>query len=271
MLLRYALATSWFSVIAIAQSVNSGKDWEHKKPEEAEYSSKRLDALKGYLATIDTTAMMAVHKGKVIFEYGDVTRQGMLTSVCKSLLTLLYGKYVANGKINLEATMEELGIDDVGGLLPIEKRAKARQLITARSGVFHKSASGSDSLSEAPPRGTQEPGSYFLYSNWNFHVASYVFEKQTGLDIFNVLQKDLAEPIGMQDFDRALQNSPTAAWKAAGDATLSKYPDHFMWLTTRYGPRRPTHVAERQVGRQTSRTRRLDQNDHVARHAHGPN
>src|SRR6266516_2341361 len=98
MVLRQALAVSLFSAIALAQPVNPGKDWERSKPEDAGYSSKRLDVLKGYLATIDTTAMMAVHKGKVIFEYCDVTRQGFLTSVRKSLLAILYGKYVANGK-----------------------------------------------------------------------------------------------------------------------------------------------------------------------------
>jgi len=135
-----ALAALLFSLIALAQPANPGKDWERRKPEEVDYSSKRLDALNGYLATIDTTARMAVHKGKVIFEYGDVTRQGMLTSVQKSLLAILYGKYVANGKINLETTLEELGIDDVEGLLPVEKRAKVRHLITMQSGVFHKNS-----------------------------------------------------------------------------------------------------------------------------------
>ena len=62
------LAALLFSTIALAQSMNPGKEWEHAKPEDHGYSSKRLDALKGYLATIDTTAMIAVHKGKVIFE-----------------------------------------------------------------------------------------------------------------------------------------------------------------------------------------------------------
>jgi len=224
-----ALAALLFSLIALAQPANPGKDWERRKPEEVDYSSKRLDALNGYLATIDTTARMAVHKGKVIFEYGDVTRQGMLTSVQKSLLAILHGKYVANGKINLETTLEELGIDDVEGLLPVEKRAKVRHLITMQSGVFHKNSypAGGDSVSQAPPRGTQQPGSYFLYNNWGFNVAGYVFEKQTGLDVFDVLQKDIAEPIGMQDFDRALQK------KGTGDKTLSKYATHLPWLTTR--------------------------------------
>ena len=228
-MIRQTLLALLVSAFAYAQPANPGKHWERVKPEDVGYSSKRLDALKGYLATIDTTAMMGVHKGKIIFEYGDVTSQGFLASVRKSLLAILYGKYVANGKINLDATLDELGIDDVGGLLPVEKRAKVRHLITARSGVFHKNTNpaGGDDLWAAPPRGMMQPGSYFLYNNWDFNVAGYIFEKQTGLDIFDAFQKELAEPIGMQDFDRALQR------KDSDDPTLSKYPAYRMSLSTR--------------------------------------
>jgi CubicO group peptidase (beta-lactamase class C family) len=178
MIPKFLLASSLLSAITFAQSVNPGKGWERSRPETEGYSSKRLEALKGYLATIDTTAMMAVHGGKVIFEYGDVARQGFqLTSARKSLLALLYGKYVANGRINLESTLDDLGIDDVGGLLPSEKRATVRHLITARSGVFHKNVNpnGGNSLWAAPPRGTQQPGTYFIYNNWDFNVAGYIF------------------------------------------------------------------------------------------------
>jgi CubicO group peptidase (beta-lactamase class C family) len=212
-------------LVLVALSI-SAADWEREKPEDHGYSTKRLDALKGYLATIDTTAMMAVHKGKVIFEYGDLTKQSYLASVRKSLLAMLYGKYVANGKINLDATLEELGMDDVGGLLPREKQAKVRHLITARSGVYHPASYPGDDLAQAPPRGTQQPGTYHLYSNWDFNAAGSVFEKQTGMDIYDALQKDLAEPLGMQDFDRSLQ-------KKAGNVSVSKYEAYPIWLTTR--------------------------------------
>jgi CubicO group peptidase (beta-lactamase class C family) len=212
-----------------APTAKPGNDWERAKPEAEGYSSKRLDVLKAYLATIDTTAMLVVHNGKVIFEYGDVTSQSNLASVRKSLLALLYGKYVANGKIDLDATLEELGIDDVGGLLPIEKRAKVRDVISARSGVFHKNTNpnGGDDVGVAPPRGTVLPGSFFLYNNWDFNVAGYVFEKQSGLDIFEAFRKEIAEPIGMQDFNPALQR------KENDDQTLSKFPAYRFSLSTR--------------------------------------
>src|SRR5215471_14361651 len=236
-LLRALVAmTVLIGSFAFAQPVNPAKDWERRKPEEADYSTKRLDVLKSYLATIDTTAMMAVHKGKVIFEYGDVTRHGsQFASVRKSLLAILYGKYVASGKINLDATLQELAIDDAGGLLPLEKHATVRHLLTGRSGVFHKNSNfgggGGDDVFQAPPRGTQQPGSYYLFNNWDFNVAGYIFEKQTGLDVFDALQKDLAEPLGMQDFDRALLKKE--AVDASVTATVSKYPANPVSLSAR--------------------------------------
>src|SRR4051794_5575636 len=120
MLFRRARALFLLSIVAApAQTVYPGKEWERIQPENSGYSSKRLAALSAYLAPIDTTAMMVVHRGKVIFEYGDLTRQSYLASVRKSILAILYGKYVANGKINLDATLDDLGMDDVGGLLPV--------------------------------------------------------------------------------------------------------------------------------------------------------
>ena len=37
----------------------------------------------------------------------------------KSILAMLYGYWVENGTINLDTTLEALGIDDIGGLLPL--------------------------------------------------------------------------------------------------------------------------------------------------------
>ncbi len=227
MLLRRCCAIGLLTAgLLQGQAIYPGSDWETAPPEAAGYSSKRLAALASYLATMDTTAILVVHQGKVIFEYGDLKRQSYLASVRKSILAMLYGKYVANGKINLDATLEELGMDDVGGLLAVEKKAKVRHLITARSGVYHKASYPGDDLDQAPPRGTQPPGTYYLYSNWDFNAAGFVFEKMTGRNIYDALQTDLAEMIGMQDFDRSLQ-------KKSGDAKVSQYPAYPIWLTTR--------------------------------------
>ncbi len=217
----------WFSAGLLTAQVFPGPNWEHvSSPEAAGYSRARLDVLRDYLSTLDTTAMMAVVGGRVLFEYGDVTRLSYLASVRKSVLAMLYGNYVAPGKIPLNRTLRELGITDLQGLLPIEQKATIEHLLTARSGVYHPASNPGDSTAMAPPRGSQKPGTYFLYNNWDFNAAGTIFERLTGRDIYDALESDLARPVGMQDFDRSRQQK-------SGDLKRSQHPAYHMWLSTR--------------------------------------
>lgn len=215
-----------FELVCSAQPFPA-KDWPAAgKPESAGFSQRRLAALTPLLETLDTSAMMVVSKGKVVFEYGDLSKLSYLASCRKSVLAMLYGNYVASGTIQLNKTLRDLKMDDVGGLLPRELDATVENLITARSAVFHPASYPGDARDSAPPRGSQKPGTYYLYNNWDFNAAGWVFEKLTGRDIFDALETDLAKPIGMQDFDRSLQ-------KKEGDAKISIYPAYPMHLSTR--------------------------------------
>ena len=204
-----------------------GKDWERiEKPESIGYSSARLQALRSWLQSLDTTAMMVAVGGRSLFEYGDLAHLSYLASVRKSVLAILYGKHVENGTIPLGKTLRELEFTDVGGLMPQELEATIEDLVTARSGVYHPASNAGDDTASAPPRGSQKHGTYFLYNNWDFNAAGAVFEKLTGREIYDTLETDLAGPIGMQDFDRSAQ-------KKSGDTTRSQYVAYHMWLSTR--------------------------------------
>jgi len=208
-------------------SVYPGQAWEKiEKPEAAGYSTARLQALREWLASLDTTAMTVAVGGKALFEYGDQAHLSYLASVRKSVLAILYGRYVENETIPLNQTLHEIGLTDVDGLLPAELEATVENLITARSGVYHPASNSGDSTASAPPRGSQRPGAYYLYNNWDFNAAGAVFEKLTGKDIYDVLETDLAKPIGMQDFDRARQ-------RKSGDAKRSQHMAYHMYLSTR--------------------------------------
>jgi CubicO group peptidase (beta-lactamase class C family) len=233
-----SLILGFFSVVAIPTGAIGpaasqsrlpfpGKDWERiEKPEAVGYSSARLQALGVWLKSLDTTAMMVSVGGRSLFEYGDLAHLSYLASVRKSVLAIMYGKYVENGTIPLGRTLAELQFTDVGGLLPRELEATIEQVITARSGVYHPASNSGDDTASAPPRGSQRPGSYFLYNNWDFNMAGAIFEKLTGRDIYDALQTDLAEPIGMQDFDRTRQ-------RKTGDSKMSQYLAYHMILSTR--------------------------------------
>ncbi|MGD2246666.1 MAG: serine hydrolase [Candidatus Aminicenantes bacterium] len=190
------------------------------------YSSDGLDKVREYVETLDTTALMVVVGGKALFEYGNLEELSYLASVRKSVLAVLYGKYVYDGTIRLNTTLEELKISDVDGLLPVEMKATIDHLITARSGIYHPASNSGDSTADAPPRGSQQPGDYFLYNNWDFNCAGYIFEKLTHQVIYDALERDLAGPIGMQDFDRLSQ-------RKSGNLKRSRYPAYHIWLSTR--------------------------------------
>jgi CubicO group peptidase (beta-lactamase class C family) len=210
-----------------APQVFPGADWERvAKPESVGYSSARLEGLRAWLASLDTTSMFVSVGGRALFEYGDVKRLSYLASVRKSVLAMLYGKYVEDGTIRLDATLKELEFTDVGGLLPRELEATVEHLITARSGVYHPASNAGDSTDSAPPRGSQQPGAYYLYNNWDFNAAGAVFEKLTGRDVYDAVEADLARPIGMQDFDRKVQ-------RKTGDPKRSQHLAYHMHYSVR--------------------------------------
>jgi CubicO group peptidase (beta-lactamase class C family) len=200
-----------------------GANWEHNN---AGLSQKVIREVDAFVHTIDTTGLMVVKGGKVVYEYGNISELSYLASARKSVLSMLYGPYVASGQIRLDVTLKNLAMSDVGGLLPTEEQAKVIDLITARSGVYHPASNDGDSLEFAPKRGSQKPGSYWLYSNWDFNAAGAVFEQMTGKNIYDALRDDLALPIGMQDFDRAQH-------KKDEKPERSQYPSYPMWLSTR--------------------------------------
>ncbi|MBL8229734.1 MAG: serine hydrolase [Bryobacterales bacterium] len=225
-MLRAALCFVLALVTGTAQTFPS-ENWESASPAESVgYRTNRLAAIRPFLETLDTTAMVVVSRGKVVFEYGDLKTVSYLASCRKSVLAMLYGNYVQSGKVQLNKTIGDLGIDDEGGLLPIEKTATVEHLLTARSGVYHQASNAGDALGSAPPRGSQKPGTYQLYSNWDFNAAGTAFEKMTGRDIYEALESDLVRPIGMQDFDRALH-------KKSGDLSKSLHPAYHMHFSTR--------------------------------------
>lgn len=189
-------------------------------------SQKRIDFRKYLIDSTYLTGLVIIQKGEIVFEYGDIVENSYIASCRKSVLAMLYGMYVENGEINLNKTIEELEIDDVEGILPIEKQATIKDIISARSGVYHPEGYSGGMQEYAPERGSVKPGTHWLYSNWDFNVAGYVFEKETGKNIYDEVERQLAVPLNMQDWNRSLQNKQ-------GDTTKSKYLAYPMWFSTR--------------------------------------
>ena len=202
-----------------------------------EMSEKELEALGFEIKSLSkawryirdetpVTGMLVAVNGKSTIYFGDIRELSYLASVRKSILAMMYGKYIENGTIKLDATLAELGIDDIQGLSSAEKKATIRHLLTATSGIYHPASNSGDDTRSAPKRGTKKPGEYFLYNNWDFNAAGAVFEKITGKNIYKAFNDDLAIPLGMQDFSLTRQ-------RKTGNKNRSRHLAYHFVLSTR--------------------------------------
>ncbi len=231
LLLAFPHASSGQQTTRVAGDVVPGAEWQQVAPESVGYSSAMFEALREWVKTQDTTSMMVVVQGRVIFSYGDVTRTSKVASVRKSILGMLYGKYVFDNTIDIDKTVKQLGLDDKQPFIPMEEKATLVQLLASRSGIYLPAREHPETLSPSdqgrymPPRGSAYPGSQFVYNNWDFGAAGTAFEKLTHKGIYEALQTDLAVPIGMQDYAVAKQKKI--------DAPDSVHPEYAMYLSTR--------------------------------------
>ena len=196
-------------------------------PESTGFTPARLDSLTGFLKNnLATTGMVILQNGKIIYEYGDIKEVSYIASCRKSVLSILYGKYVENGTIDLNETIGDIGIDEKKGLLPIEKTATVKDIITSRSGVFYQPVNKGYDEKNILKRGSVKPGEYYVYNNWDFNVAGYIFEEKTGKNIYQALEDQLAIPLGFQDWN--IKNQ-----KKKYNKRKSRYPAYHMYLSTR--------------------------------------
>ena len=179
-----------------------GQTWlRYANPTDAGFSSEKLAQARQYADELGSEAVMVIYKGAVLAHWGPVETRYMCHSVRKSFLSALYGIHVDQGNINLDQTLAELGIDDADPLTESEKQARVRDLLKARSGVYHPAAYETAGMkNKRPQRGSHLPGTFYYYNNWDFNVLGTIFDHQTGSTIFQEFKTQIAEPLQMQDF-----------------------------------------------------------------------
>jgi CubicO group peptidase (beta-lactamase class C family) len=204
-----------------------GAEWVHATPESEGFSSARLEALRAFLKTHQTDAMMVVSRGHVVFEYGDLSLVSKVASVRKSVLNLLFAVEAQKGlKLDdyMSQTVVQLGLEDKVPFVDLEKHATLQQLMMSRSGIYIPSGNaGQEKI--LPHRGSYYPGTHWFYNNWDFDATGIAFEKITHKDIFDALRDDLAIPLRFQDFDRSRQKK--------NYITGSNHFEYAMYLSTR--------------------------------------
>jgi CubicO group peptidase (beta-lactamase class C family) len=186
----------------VSTDVFPGDRWSAADaPETLGWSSTRIAALKPFVDSLGSRAFMIVTRGRVVAAWGDTARTFRTHSVRKSFMSALIGMAVAQGRIDTNATLAMLKIQEVVPLTDVEQQATVANLLRARSGVYLPAAGENDAMrSLRLQRGSRAPGTHWYYNNWDFNVLGSIFRQQTGQDIYEAIDRRIAKPIGMQDY-----------------------------------------------------------------------
>ncbi len=185
-----------------------GEEWERMSGEEAVsagWSREKLGEARAFSETLDTEAVVIVTRGKILDSWGAVDKKFNVHSIRKSLLSALCGIEVENGRLKLEWTMKELGIDDnEPSLSDAEKQATVHDLMKSRSGIYHTALYETAAMkARRPERHSHPPGEFWYYNNWDFNAMGTIYEQVTGKRIHEEFHRRIAIPIGMQDYKPA--------------------------------------------------------------------
>ncbi|NUM54067.1 MAG: serine hydrolase [Candidatus Hydrogenedentes bacterium] len=191
------------------------------------WSAEKLAEAREYANRIGSAAVIVIHDGNLVAEWGETTKRFNAHSVRKSLLSALYGVAIERGLIDVNATLAELSIDDVRpGLTEQEKTAKVSDLLASRSGVYHGAAyETSSNKKRRPQRGAHAPGTFWYYNNWDFNALGSIFQQQAKLSIEDAFIQWIAQPIGMQDFRRE-----DVEYR---HEEVSNHPAYLFWISAR--------------------------------------
>jgi CubicO group peptidase (beta-lactamase class C family) len=180
-----------------------GAEWGRTTPEAAGWPTEKLAEAHWWSMEREPLAsVIIVQHGSIVAEWGDTTTKSNLHSGRKSLLSALIGIAVAEHKIDLNATIQSLEIDDTApSLTNAEKQATVRDLLESRSGIYHSAlCEAPESKAALPARESHPPGTFWFYNNWDFNTLGTIYEKEAGESIFTAFEQKIAAPIGMQDY-----------------------------------------------------------------------
>ena len=202
-------------------------DWDRVDAEDAGWSRQKLQKAEGWSQQIGSIAVMVLHRGAVVAEWGDTAAKTELASVRKSVLSALIGIAIERKQLDLSQTIGSLGIDDSEpSLTPGEKGATVRDLLQARSGVYHAALYETRAAAaERPARHSHKPGTFWYYNNWDFNTLGTIYERAVRSSIFDAFEREIARPIDMHGY------LPTDGRYVAGAASV--YPAYPIRMSAR--------------------------------------
>lgn len=226
--MKRMLASLVLSSVASAFAATCpAEKWEMADTQQEGWKVHKLEEARQVASALNTSALVVAHKGKIVLEYGRPSSSIRINSSRKSIMSILYGIAHDKGQVNLDATLGELGIDDRSPLTDTEKTATVRNLLSARSCVFHEAAAETAGMkAERPLRGSCKPGEQWYYNNWDFNALGAIYKTFTGHDVYEGLKNELAIPLQFENFTKFLDTNFQFEF-------ASQYPAYHMNISAR--------------------------------------
>lgn len=181
-----------------------GRTWQHVNADAAGWSSEGLRRANAVARGLGTDSFVVIQGGKLIWRYGTPSQPTNIHSVRKSIASILFGIAHDTGTMRLDTTLGQLGVDDHKRLSATEKTATVRDLLSARSCIYHEAAYETQEMEEKrPERHSCRPGERWFYNNWDFNALGTIYGLQTGRSLFDALDEQLARPLGFEDFNKS--------------------------------------------------------------------
>ena len=153
------------------------------------------------------TTLRAVRPGETVVAVGPQDKPLPIHSIRQSIISALFGRLIASGDVQLDATLADFGVDDSPCLTEQERTATLRHLLTSCSGVYLPLNYDSsydifrNSPSDWPQRDSAAPGAKFHYNNWDFNVLGEIYQRVSGVALFTAIDGILARPLGFRDWN----------------------------------------------------------------------
>ena len=154
-----------------------------------------LDAVRAVLVNVDGDTVLSHYRDRRPADYAHVW------SVTKSVMSILVGIAIDEGRLRLDQTLAELLPAHADEMTDEIKSVTLRQLLTMTAGIQSRplvDTSAEDLIDEMVSDAlVSEPGTAFLYSNASAHLVGAVLRNAVDRPLLDYAREKLFDPLGI--------------------------------------------------------------------------
>jgi len=180
-----------------------------------------LKAVRAVLVSVDGSTTLSYYQDR------KPTEQAHIYSVTKSVVSILVGIAIDEGRLRLDQTLADLLPEHVSVMTPAQRAITLKQLITMTAGVS-VSDGGMNLKAEDPVESilafgmSSDPGTTFGYSDGSAHLVATVLRRAIDRPILDYAREKLFDPLGIVTHP---------AWEGSDPNTKNGFNDAgFGWL-----------------------------------------